>query len=550
MRWAYADNALIRIPVRCAPDGYYLRWYYNGWHYWFFLPGLHVIDTEGERYRTLSTRRITVSSGQVTRGQAVAIRTIMNTREVYLWTDGGWAAIRIEPGSLKIYQSEVAGTEMEMTAIIGSREVTRTTGFSPVPPVTPVEPSYPWCTTLIAISDQVWMCKNYDIAYPGSKVYNNLETNRAPYGGLYTYDQVMAPGFVPAGWHVPTVAEWQTLITAVGGDAVAGGVLKEAGTLRWNAPNTDAVDTYDFTAVGGGYSSPSAFSMLKDQGMFWTADPYNTSPVPPNMFARSIRMNHDSGAVVIEYVPRSYFLSVRLIKDTPPAFGDVVYGYLYNWYAANDARNIAASGWSLPSIANYQTLMLYLDPAGTDALNTAGGKMKEAGITHWTTPNTGADNSSAFNGRGNGVRYAFADGTPADFGAIGYYGMLWTTSDAGVSGGYDRGGAPYMAFNTASFIFEVLGFDSIVPKLGGAAVRLIKSVTSLSDGETGTYTGNDGKVYRTICIGTQEWLADNLCETLYRTGAPIPEVTNDVAWAALITGARCSYDNDESNAHD
>lgn len=232
----------------------------------------------------------------------------------------------------------------------------------------------------------------------------------------------------------------------------------------------------------------------------------------------------------------------------PPAFGDVVYGYLYNWYAANDARNIAASGWSLPSIANYQTLMLYLDPAGTDALNTAGGKMKEAGITHWTTPNTGADNSSAFNGRGNGVRYAFADGTPADFGAIGYYGMLWTTSDAGVSGGYDRGGAPYMAFNTASFIFEVLGFDSIVPKLGGAAVRLIKSVTSLSDGETGTYTGNDGKVYRTICIGTQEWLADNLCETLYRDGSPIPEVTDAATWAALTTGARCSYDNDESNA--
>ena len=123
--------------------------------------------------------------------------------------------------------------------------------------------------------------------------------------------------------------------------------------------------------------------------------------------------------------------------------------------------------------------------------------------------------------------------------------MLWTTSDAGVSGGYDTGGAPYMEFNTASF---VLGFDSIVPKLAGAAVRLIKSVTSLSDGETGTYTGNDGKVYRTICIGTQEWLADNLCETLYRDGSPIPEVTDAATWAALTTGARCSYDNDESNA--
>ena len=532
MRWAYADNALIRIPVKCAPDGYYLRWYYNGWHYWFFLPGLHVIDTEGERYRTLSTRRITVSSGQVTRGQAVAIRTIMNTREVYLWTDGGWAAIRIEPGSLKIYQSEVAGTEMEMTAIIGSREVTRTTGFSPVSPVTPVEPSYPWCTTPIVISDQVWMCKNYDIAYPGSRVYNNLESNRAPYGGLYTYDQVMAPGFVPAGWHVPTVAEWQTLITAVGGDAVAGGVLKEAGTLRWNAPNTDAVDTYDFAAVGGGYSSPSAFSMLKDQGMFWTADPYNTSPVRPNMIARSIRMNHDSGAVVIEYVPRSYFLSVRLIKDTPPAYVEAVYGYLYNWYVVSDVRNICPVGWHVPTRAEFITLSNYL---GGDPVS--GGKLKATGFTYWQTPNTGADNSSNFNARGSGDRQNVGTFTSLLTNII----HLWTSTYVGYGTNYHQ---IILRYDSAASQTNVIADAKY-----GYSLRPIKDSTALTDGQIGTYVGNDGKVYRTICIGTQEWLADNLCETPYRDGTPIPEVTDNAAWAALSTGARCSYDNLESNAH-
>ena len=538
MRWAYADNALIRIPVRCAPDGYYMRWYYNGWHYWFFLPGLHVIDTEGERYRTLSTRRITVSSGQVTRGQAVAIRTIMNTREVYMWTDGGWAAIRIEPGSLKIYQSEVAGTEMEMTAIIGSREVTRTTGFSPVPPVTPVEPSYPWCTTLIAISDQVWMCKNYDIAYPGSKVYNNLETNRAPYGGLYTYDQVMAPGFVPAGWHVPTVAEWQTLITAVGGDAVAGGVLKEAGTLRWNAPNTDAVDTYDFTAVGGGYSSPSAFSMLKDQGMFWTADPYNTSPVPPNMFARSIRMNHDSGAVVIEYVPRSYFLSVRLIKDTPVVMFPVKNGYLYNQFAATDARNICAAGWHVATAPEFAALIVYL--GGTIVLsyyavtpNIIGGKLKEVGVTYWDAPNTGATNEVLFNARGAGYRTE----DTGIFSNIKEYSFFWAgTNDIS-----------HRLNNATAEMYSAL--EGALTKPCGYSIRPVKDATALAHGETGVYQGNDHRVYRTICINGVEYVADNICETEYRDGTPIPEVTSNAAWIALLTGARCSYDNDESNAH-
>jgi hypothetical protein len=34
----------------------------------------------------------------------------------------------------------------------------------------------------------------------------------------------------------------------------------------------------------------------------------------------------------------------------------------------------------------------------------------------------------------------------------------------------------------------------------GHSVRLVKESTSLSDGQEGTYTGNDGKVYKTICI--------------------------------------------------
>ena len=84
-------------------------------------------------------------------------------------------------------------------------------------------------------------------------------------------------------------------------------------------------------------------------------------------------------------------------------------------------------------------------------------------------------------------------------------------------------------------------------KYVGYSVRPIKNLTTLSHGETGTYTGNDGKIYRTICIGTQEILADNLAETKYRDGSDIPIVTDNAAWAALTTGARCAYDNDINN---
>jgi len=235
------------------------------------------------------------------------------------------------------------------------------------------------------------------------------------------------------------------------------------------------------------------------------------------------------------------------IPPDEPAI-EVQFGYRYNWYAANDVKNIAAIEWRLPSMDDYEDLILTLDPDGGLDVNTAGGDLKETGTEFWNSPNTGATNISLFNARGGGVRSAFADGEPNDFDYIGLYEFFLTTNDAGFSFGYDRGGGPFLLFNSASLVLEVMGMTSTAMKLGGASVRLIKNSTTLTHGQTGTYVGNDGKVYRTICIGAQEWLADNLCETLYRDGSPIPEVTDAATWAALTTGARCSYDNDESNA--
>ena len=66
--------------------------------------------------------------------------------------------------------------------------------------------------------------------------------------------------------------------------------------------------------------------------------------------------------------------------------------------------------------------------------------------------------------------------------------------------------------------------------------------------DNGTMTGNDGKTYKTVKIGNQEWIAENLRETKYRDGSAIPVFTDNNQWAQLTTGAWCIYDNDESNA--
>ena len=71
--------------------------------------------------------------------------------------------------------------------------------------------------------------------------------------------------------------------------------------------------------------------------------------------------------------------------------------------------------------------------------------------------------------------------------------------------------------------------------------------TTLINPVYGTDIDNDGNVFRTIKIGTQIWMLDNLKTTHYLDGTPIPNVTDNAAWIALTTGAYCNYNNDGAN---
>lgn len=62
-----------------------------------------------------------------------------------------------------------------------------------------------------------------------------------------------------------------------------------------------------------------------------------------------------------------------------------------------------------------------------------------------------------------------------------------------------------------------------------------------------TVTDIDGNVYRTVSIGTQCWLADNLKTTKYNDGETILTITDDTEWKNATQGAMCYYANDFEN---
>jgi uncharacterized protein (TIGR02145 family) len=64
----------------------------------------------------------------------------------------------------------------------------------------------------------------------------------------------------------------------------------------------------------------------------------------------------------------------------------------------------------------------------------------------------------------------------------------------------------------------------------------------------GSMTDQEGNVYKTIVIGTQEWMAENLNTSIYRNGDAIPTNLDNAAWQSTTSGAWAYYNNDASYA--
>jgi uncharacterized protein (TIGR02145 family) len=466
---------LARLPIVSRTVGYYLRWYYNGWHYWQFFGGALTFETSGQKYRTYGAKAVTLNSGQLTADQVAAVRTVLNAREVYLYTDAGWQLCRIVPAAAPIVNNFLQGYEVTFTAYIGSRLISQT-GYSPVV-IPPVAPPPLYCE--VAIGTQIWMCRNWDAAYPASKVFNDDESNRVNFGGLYRFDQVNSAGFCPTGWHVPSVAEWNILITFLGGAAIAGGKLKQAGTMYWSAPNY-ATNDYSFgmrsTGYGLKYGDVDMFSGLGIGGYLWTADVGGAGT------GKFMEFRNDYIGLVQTVLDKLYFIGVRLIKDVYTLPEEVTIG-TQTWKVKNYDENYAGSlcpnndpamvadygrfyrqtdivhlsppaGWHFPTWAEWSTLITYVGGLAGNA-----GKLKETGTVHWNSPNSGATNTSGFFGRAAG------NATPPNYMEFGNRAAWWCADLTGGNG---------QAIELLNSNGDITHNAMLSPDLNWMSLRLIK----------------------------------------------------------------------------
>ena len=201
------------------------------------------------------------------------------------------------------------------------------------------------------------------------------------------------------------------------------------------------VRAYATNSVGTGYGSSEPFTTAASNTVTdIDGNVYQTVTIGTQVWmAENLKVTHYRNGDPIDHVTDGGTwsgLTTGAYCNYNNDQGNVAtYGRLYNWFAAADIRNLAPAGWHIPTDAEWKQLEMYLgmSQAQADATGWRGtdeaGKLKEAGTTHWNSPNTGATNESGFSALPGGYR-----NDVSNFGYMGIYANFWPST--GINSNY------------------------------------------------------------------------------------------------------------------
>jgi uncharacterized protein (TIGR02145 family) len=182
----------------------------------------------------------------------------------------------------------------------------------------------------VTIGTQIWTTKNLDVStYRNGDIipqvqdktawanlttgawcyFENDTANGTTYGKLYNWFAVNDPrGLAPTGYHIPSEAEWITLITYLGGTRGAGKKMKN--TSGWKNDG-NGTNISGFSGLPGGMKySLAGFNSIGTNGYWWSS-----TSIPEGTWAYFISLNKTHGIVTSDYIWSETGFSVRCIKD-------------------------------------------------------------------------------------------------------------------------------------------------------------------------------------------------------------------------------------------
>jgi len=336
--------------------------------------------------------------------------------------------------------------------------------------------------------------------------YNNDDYFDTHYGKLYNWHAVNDPrGLCPAGWRVPSHEDWKILELSLGmpeadlertgvrgREEQIGGKLKSTGTQHWREPNEGAGNESGFGGLpGGNRTVVGGFDDIGLVGLWWTS----TSAGAGMAWMRML--SHNSPYVDLLYADKQFGFSVRCVRgDTPPAEVPVAELALAE-IRTDPVSDITATG----------------AVGGGTIADDGGLPVTERGIVWGISREPTLENNRGMTLSGSG-----SDSFMASLSGL----------------------IPEATYRVRAFAVTEAGIAYGEPV----------SFTTPPEVAFGTVRDIDGNDYRTIEIGNQVWMAENLRTSRYRNGEDITYVMSNSEWQDLNqeqAGAWAFYNNHAGN---
>ncbi|HLN55909.1 MAG TPA: FISUMP domain-containing protein [Bacteroidales bacterium] len=380
----------------------------------------------------------------------------------------------------------------------------------------------------------------------------------------------------------------------------------EFSTVVIDIPGSDKVMDFEFipcTDIDG-----NNYKVVKIKDNYWMAENLRTT-----RYTNGVPIMHVTDDIIWErsgdYEERDFYCYYDDDTVKRNKFGN-----LYNFRAAGSeqTRGICPADWHIVnSIELLDAIKLYEPEAYVlEEVLRAGGAFKESGTASWNPPNTGATNESGFSALPGGIRDIAFTGL-GNFGSwwLGYgHGFRLDNSSRRLDYWWDRysgghsircardlvatGPAGSVQLTTAVSGGNVYneGGSSVIRKgvCWGTEEATLKGAHTNDGNGPGPFTSHltgllpgtryylrayainqkdtlygkqiifntrvadvDGNLYKTVTIGRQTWLAENLRTTKFNDGTPLLYVPDNSAWESLYMSstrpAYCWLDNDPKN---
>lgn len=275
-------------------------------------------------------------------------------------------------------------------------------------------------------------CRKHEVPTLETTTVTNITGTTATSGGTITDEgsgTIIARGVCWSTAVTPTLADSKTT-----DDNGANTFISNIIDLNGNT--TYYVRAYATNNAGTGYGNEKSFTtssvrqivpIIDLDGNIYDTITIGTQTWMKENLKTTLFKNGTVIALVTDKLAWYYLTTPAYCWYNNDEFNKYTNGALYNWYAVKTG-NLCPTGWHVPTDAEWAALITYL--GGSSA---AVGKLKETGLVHWQSPNTGATNETGFTALPGGCRDY--DGA---FYFFGYNGFWWSSTEFVIGGAWSR----------------------------------------------------------------------------------------------------------------